>query len=78
MPRKSHSAKIGKFINVVYAKPLLTNREQRNTKNENPSPRFGGGIYRFSFFVNVLGTTCNIMWITTVICKLLNKGEKER
>ena len=38
MPRKSRSAKIGKFINVVFAKPLLTNRGQRNTKNENPTP----------------------------------------
>ena len=61
MPRKSRSAKMGKFLNVVFAEPLLTNRGQRNTKNENPSPRFGGGIYRFSFFVNMFGTLCNIM-----------------
>jgi hypothetical protein len=61
MPRKSRLAKIGMFSNVVFTKPLLTNRGQRNTKNENPSPHFGGGIYRFSFFVNEFGTLCNIM-----------------
>jgi len=38
MPRKSRSAKMGKFLNVVFAEPLLTNRGQRNTNNENPSP----------------------------------------
>ena len=38
MPRKSRSVKIGKLINVVFPEPLLTNRGQRNTKNENPSP----------------------------------------
>jgi hypothetical protein len=42
MPRKSRLAKIGKFIKVVSTEPLLTNRGQRNTKNENPSPFFGG------------------------------------
>ena len=46
---------------VFIAKELLTNRGQRNTKNENPSPRFGGGIYRFSFFVNEFSTLCNII-----------------
>ena len=61
MPRKSRLAKIGKILNVVFAKPLLTNRGQRNTNNENPSPHFEGGIYRFSLFVIEFGTLCNIM-----------------
>jgi hypothetical protein len=39
----------------------LTDRGQRNTKNENPSPFFVRGIYRFSLFVNLFGTLCNIM-----------------
>jgi hypothetical protein len=47
MPRKSRSAKIGKFLNEVFAEPLLTNRGQRNTKNENPTPFLRGGFIAF-------------------------------
>ena len=48
------------LLKVVFPEPLLTNRGQRNTKNENPSP-FYWGVYRFSLFVNVFGTLCNIV-----------------
>jgi hypothetical protein len=66
------------LVKVVFPEPLLTNRGQQNTKNENPTPFLDRGIYRFSFFVFEFGTSCNLMWVTTVIFKLLHKKEKEK
>ena len=35
------------YVSVVFPEPLLTNRGQRNTNNENPSPFLGGAFIAF-------------------------------
>jgi len=37
------------LLKVVFPEPLLTNRGQRNTKNENPSPFLWGAFIAFHY-----------------------------
>jgi len=77
MPRKT---RYNSYACLFYGKHKSYNRfsiiGDSGYKQWKSQPLFMRGIYRFSFFVFVFGTLCNIMWITFVIEVLSYKKKK--
>ena len=79
MPRKSRSAKIGKFINVVFAEPLLTNRGQRIQTMKTPAPFCEGHLSLFILCERAWHyVQYNVDYYRLLILRHNNTSEKEK
>jgi len=65
-----------KLSKALFSRRASANRGQRISKNKKPSPRFGGGIFRFLLFENRVWHFVQYREAVRVLFRLTGRAER--